>query len=392
MRIKPALLLAALVTSGPLFGSPIPLGGSCKAVAKSAETTSVSFCNATPINMPAAGPASLYPSTINVNGVSGVISDLKVRLLDVTHANTSTIAIQLVPPSGHPIAISGSPSANFIQNTDPPTPMPTASLADWTFADSADDYALFVRNGLPQTASPSPTVTGSYRPRDFSQPLFDAPASTELPSQLLSSRIGSNPNGNWSLFVQQGLLSNAVNPQPTGTVAGGWCIDMQTTGSDSGCYQRTQLTGAIDNSDLQQTGRINRNGVVGLCTHPKTNNLFNSTALHYDAYAIVNAAAHRTCVTATADFSGCSGNSTQLVVYSSFNASLPGNNVISDQGYSSTVRLQNSFTLEAGASAAIVVHEIIASSGCPAYTILLEQNACDVAPFPSLFGDGFEVP
>ena len=348
------------------------------------------FCNTSAINVPGAGVASQYPSAITVTGLAGVISDLKVRMLDVTHANTSTLQALLQPPSGLPIGLTG--SSFLVSSPEAPNqrPVPTASSAQWTFTEQANDYALFNRDGVPQLSSTAP-VAGSYLPRTFTLLGLPAPAPGATESQSLASQIGQNPNGTWQLFVNQAVLNTPSNPQPTGTIAGGWCVDLTTTASSTGCYASTVLSGAITTSDLLQTGRINRNGIVSLCTWPKTNSLFATTSLHYDAYAVVNPAAQETCITLTSDFAGCGGNSTQPVVYTSYDPANPGNNVLADAGYSSVGRLQMSFRRGAGQPFTIVVHEVSANAGCPAYALLLEQNRCRAVPIGDLiFRNGFD--
>ena len=271
-----------------------------------------------------------------------------------------------------------------------PIPLPVAASAQWTFSDRANDYALFLQQGMPVLNATAP-ISGTYLPRTFTTGALPAPAPAALESQLLSSQVGRNPNGNWQLFVNQQTLSNAGNPQPTGTIAGGWCVDVTTTAASTGCYASQTLSGSIDTSDLTQTGRINRNGVPSLCTWPKTNSLFATTVLHYDAFAVVNPAPQESCITFTSDFGGCGGSTVQPVVYTSFDPANPGNNVLADAGYSSTGRIQMSFRRGAGQPFTVVVHEITANSGCPAYTLQLEQNPCLGVPIGDLiFRNGFD--
>lgn len=350
-----------------------------------------SFCNPTPINMATPGSASVYPSSVNVAGLSGVISDLKVRLLNVTHSNTSTVRAVLVPPTVSSIGLTG--TTFFVLSPSPPAqalPIPVATSANWTFSDQANDYALFFQNGGPVLNATAP-VAGTYLPRTFTNLGLAPPAPTTLESQLLSSQIGRNPNGAWNLFVNQATFANAANPQASGTIAGGWCVDVTTTLTPSGCYNKTVLPGTININDSTQSGRINRNNIPGLCTWPKTNALFDPTPIHYDSFNFTNLSSQQVCFTLTSDFSGCGGNSTQPVVYSTFNPAMPGSNVIADPGYSTTDRLQISFKRAPGEGFTVVAHEIVANTGCPAYNLVLEQNRCNAAPVGDLiFRNGFD--
>ena len=165
------------------------------------------FCNSNAINLPAAGVASLYPSIVAVSGLTGVVSEVKVRLLGVTHANTSTVQAVLQPPAGPPVGLTGTSFA--IANPLPPAapiPLPVAASAQWTFSDRANDYALFLQQGMPVLNATAP-ISGTYLPRTFTTGALPAPAPAALESQLLSSQVGRNPNGNWQLFVNQQTLS-----------------------------------------------------------------------------------------------------------------------------------------------------------------------------------------
>ncbi|MEO5561379.1 MAG: hypothetical protein ABIO49_15575 [Dokdonella sp.] len=90
--------------------------------------------------------------------MSGEISEIKLRLLGVTYADTSLLQTRLVSPAGDVVAING--GFAFLL-----TPRPQASAANWTFADTAADYGLF---GDPiQFSATAPTSSTSYLPRSF---------------------------------------------------------------------------------------------------------------------------------------------------------------------------------------------------------------------------------
>src|SRR5204863_3033302 len=105
----------------------------------------LSWTNAGVINIPSVGNATPYPSTINVSGMSGTISDVTVTLRNVSHTWPADIDILLVGPGGQKAVIfSDVGGGNDINNI-------TVTLSD-----SAG--ASLTATGL--------IVAGTYKPTD----------------------------------------------------------------------------------------------------------------------------------------------------------------------------------------------------------------------------------
>ncbi len=151
-----------------------------------------------------AAMASPYGSEIDVAGVTGVISNLKVKLTGITLANGPDMDVLLVSPNGKAsvlISDAGSGSANNV---------------DLTFDDAA-----------PSQLSGT-WLTGTYRPSEgfFDYDTFFSPApirpySDVNSSNALSNFNGFNPNGTWKLYIMDDSQAAAG-----GTIAGGWSLDM----------------------------------------------------------------------------------------------------------------------------------------------------------------------
>jgi uncharacterized repeat protein (TIGR01451 family) len=156
--------------------------------------TTTSFTNSAAITIPDHGSASPYPSTISVTGLAGLVGKVAVSLKGVTHGFPDDIDILLVSPSGQKVVLmSDTGGGHSITNLN---------LA---FDDSASA-------GLPDTAQ---IGSGTYKPTDFEPgDNFPPPAPVGAVSAFLSALNGSNPNGNWSLYVvddatgDSGLISN----------------------------------------------------------------------------------------------------------------------------------------------------------------------------------------
>ena len=152
-------------------------------------------------------PSNPYGTAINISGVTGAISNLKVTLNGFTHTRPTDVDVLLVSPNGRAVNIMS--DAGFA----------AASNANLTFDDAA------------AATLSTPVVTGSYKPTDndfevadtFPAPAPLRPYYTVSGSNQLSNFYGFSPNGEWRLYVVDDELSQA------GSIAGGWSLDITTT-------------------------------------------------------------------------------------------------------------------------------------------------------------------
>jgi hypothetical protein len=166
------------------------------------------FCNAATVtindsNAPPtlAGP---YPSTIAVAGLGNVLAVEAVQLLGVGHTFPDDIDVLLAGPTGQ----------NAILMSD--------------VGGSAD--AVGVNLKLSDTAAASmvdagPLVSGTFKPTNVNPgsgtEAWPAPAPAPAGTSVLSVFNGTNPNGNWNLWVVDDEGTDA------GTMAGGWCVTIR---------------------------------------------------------------------------------------------------------------------------------------------------------------------
>ena len=145
--------------------------------------------------------ASPYPATITVSGVAGVISKLRVTLNNLVHECPRDLDIMLVGPTGQSIVLMSD----------------VAECSGGFMTLTFDDFA-------PTTVPLSSFVLGgTFRPSN--EGLGDAfPAPAPVPSQAsaLSVFNGTNPNGDWKLYVTDDAQFH------TGSIQGGWTIDIVT--------------------------------------------------------------------------------------------------------------------------------------------------------------------
>ncbi len=179
----------------------------------------VTFENNTLINVPngqpttTSGPASPYPSTINVAGLSGN-KNIKIELTDINHTWVGDIDILLESPGGEKMIIM---SDAFSTNNRTNTVVTTLTLSD-TASETMPS------TGLPPTSGEfQPTNHGANDP-------FDAPAPSppfENPSPAgnatfasVFGRNGADFNGDWKLWIDDDAGGDPG-------VIGGWKITFE---------------------------------------------------------------------------------------------------------------------------------------------------------------------
>jgi subtilisin-like proprotein convertase family protein len=198
-----ALALAG-VASAATFSNPAPItindGGNCDPVSNLALAPAM---------------ASPYPSTIPVSGLTGTVSDVNVTLMGLTHTYPDDVAVLLVGPTGKTTVLMADTGGSF-----------DVSAIDLTFDDGA----------AAQLPNASVLMTGGFRPTigtsDPAAPLTNGGCQepTSFPGLAmllpygvsLSEFNGTDPNGDWSLYVIDDTEGDI------GAFSGGWSLDIAT--------------------------------------------------------------------------------------------------------------------------------------------------------------------
>ena len=129
------------------------------------------------------------------------------------------------------------------------------------------------------------------------------------------------------------------------------------------------IQGSINAGDVQQTGRITRDGAPSTCQGTGSALLENNTAVRRDSHNLVNPFNETVCVRVDVDFTGCGGNQTMSAAYSSYNPANPAAGIIGDMGFSTINKGSYLFSLGPNANFTLVVHEIDQNAGCPLYKL-----------------------
>ena len=175
----------------------------------------VRFVNAEAVTIPDAGAATPYPSTINVTGMSGTITNLTLTLSKIYHQWIKDVHMLLVGPTGQAMVVFSRVSANPVTNV-------TATLTDASPYVLPESFELWSEQFKPTDWA---TTNGSFSDNNFPAP---APGGPYGPVNFASSFNGLAANGTWSLYVYDDHAPSQ------GGIAGGWSLMIATTGGGGG--------------------------------------------------------------------------------------------------------------------------------------------------------------
>lgn len=161
------------------------------------------FASTTAISIPAVGKAAPYPSSLTVPDLGGNIARATVTLNGFGHTFPQDVSILLASPSGTNVVL--------LSRAGGALPVTNVRL---TFDDAAA-----------QPVSQAGQLTdGIYRPSDYKvSDSYQSPAPIGPYSKELSDLIGTDPEGTWSLYVQDDATPDV------GTISGGWTLTLTTT-------------------------------------------------------------------------------------------------------------------------------------------------------------------
>jgi large repetitive protein len=217
--------------------------------ASSAQAVTVS--NFTPISIPNSGQANPYPSSIQVSNL-GAINDLNVELQAFSHTYPDDIEVAVTGPNGISFLLmdgagGGHDVSNLAQVFDDgaAAQMPNSDPINQNF------WRPAAYDTLRNFAAPGPLATGLLNP-----------GPTAGGSAQLSAFNGSNPNGTWRLWVQDGSSSDS------GQIAGGWTLNLTVSA--------TPLLSPPTDVAVSPASGSNQNNVavIGLASSGATVSLF----------------------------------------------------------------------------------------------------------------------
>ena len=166
------------------------------------------FANTHAINIPLVGPATNYPSTINVSGMSGTITNLELTLSKLSHQFITEVDMLLVSPSGQKVMImSHIAEGRSVSNI-------TVTLTDSSPFPLPQSFDLW-----PEPLQPTDWVGTNVLPAPAPARPYGATA--------FSTFNGLSANGNWTLYINDNFSPDQ------GVVSGGWSLLIATTGGSA---------------------------------------------------------------------------------------------------------------------------------------------------------------
>lgn len=192
--MRPARIAAA---------AALALSGLAGAGAQPASAAEGTFENLGAIAIPAggatSGAAGPYPSTIEVAGLVGLITDVEVIIPFFSHTFPGDVDILLQGPGGQTVVL----------------------LSDAGGGTDAVNVELRFVDGGAQ--APNPLVAGTYGPTNAAAgDAFPAPAPAAPHGDSLATFDNTDPNGTWRLFVVDDAAAD------TGSMSAGWRLRITT--------------------------------------------------------------------------------------------------------------------------------------------------------------------
>ena len=159
--------------------------------------TILTFSNTAAISIVDFSNAAPYPSTILVSGVTGTLARVTATLANFGHTYPKDVDVLLAAPSGADTLLLAH-CGNAV-----------STAATLTFDDASTSY-------LPVWG---PLLSGTYHPTaNGLSPVFSNPAPAGPYTATLAGLAGGNPNGVWSLYVEDDARSDA------GGITNGWSL------------------------------------------------------------------------------------------------------------------------------------------------------------------------
>ena len=181
------------------------------------------FANTNSMIIADSGPASLYPSTINVSGLSGLVGKITVTVTNLNHTYSDDVDMLLVGPAGQKVLLMSDAGGGSV-----------LSGVSLTFDDAAESL-------LPQS---SQILSGNFKPSQYGIVNFPTNAPAQPYDSALAVLNGSSPNGTWSLYVMDDSAGDS------GSIVGGWSLGITT------------ITPVNQVADLALTGVSSSNAVL----------------------------------------------------------------------------------------------------------------------------------
>jgi hypothetical protein len=195
-RLLGAALAALLVLPSLAATQPAEAG-------KKSKTVTKTFTSSVPIDVQDFDASNPYPATINVKGFKKFkkarITDVNLTLRGFSHTDTNEVDVLLTHGDRQALVMADAGS-----NVD------------------VNDLTITLNDEAAEEISSNATLTsGAFRPANHvGNDVFPAPAPTLNGNVALTAFDGTNPDGEWRLFIVDDQAGDA------GTIANGWQLEI----------------------------------------------------------------------------------------------------------------------------------------------------------------------
>jgi len=233
----PVIFLAA----GVLFAVAVGLYVAPQSATAAGGST---FINSASVTTPQVGKVV---STITVSG-QPTLTDVNVALNGISHVTGPDVDVLLEGPTGVRVMLLSDVDNAAGDAGDPFGPITLA------FDDASPG----------QVPIDTQLVSGFFRPTDVDNNLASPDGDTVVPATTgatLAAFNGTNPNGVWTLHF--GDDSDDIGPSDTGTLAGGWTLELRPSPADVTCHGQPATQVGTEGADTL-VGTKKRDVIVGL--------------------------------------------------------------------------------------------------------------------------------
>jgi hypothetical protein len=227
---------------------------------KTAGTTAApatTFTNPAPIVINDIGAGTPYPSALNVTGLAGTVTSVKVTLNSFSHSFPDDVGIVLKGPTGAALLIQDGAGDD-----------PDMNNVTYTIADSGAAVLPNLTAWATGTYKPTTYYIGDSFPAPGPLTAYGSPGPTGGGTATFASTFnGTGPNGTWSLFVADFASGD------TGVITGGWTLEITAiTGDPFSSVVDFNGDGKTDWGIVRSTGGqmnwiLQENSAAGLTTY-----------------------------------------------------------------------------------------------------------------------------
>ena len=218
MRFRAGLTALAFCALAVVTAGPAGAGGSAPTPPCAAATSTGTFTQSTPVRIPPDPMAAIVESQVAVSGVGPYLVDVNAQTL-IEHDQPSNLEVTLTSPAGTVVTLTSDNGGIF------------EDVFNGTMWDDDAD---------PDGQVPYSTNDGLVTDHDYTSSV----AASLVPEEAMGAFIGENPNGTWTLTIND-------DDEGTGGTLNDWGLILETAASTP---PAPTVTSAVQNTPVPISG------------------------------------------------------------------------------------------------------------------------------------------